>query len=333
VNDEKLVSVIVPAFNRLAWLAECIRSIDAQTYPAIELIVVDGASDDDVAGLISQIAWRRDPPIQIFRSDIRHGPGASREMGRQAAKGSYICYLDSDDIWMPEKVALQVAALETDEQAGMCTCICKVFSVLPLTGEEPVWLTSDQGHRSILPIVLQQRPWCTSACMWTRKAADAIGPWLPLIGGEDIAYELYAGAVDIQVAFVPQVLCLYRRQPGGEHLSFMEVIGLAVQQALALLYSQSILSEHSKLEDMATAHALAWNFFSTSNNLLAVGQDRLARVCLNAAVDLTSGRTLLGGSARMVRWLSRQRLDHAAGLSSRLFRRINRRPGVRYVSR
>ena len=104
-----LISVIIPAYNRERYLAEAIESVFAQTYPAIELIVVDDGSIDRTA----EVAKRY--PI-IYHYQPNGGIGAARNAGIALATGTYIAFLDSDDIWLPDKLANQMAAFAAAPQ-------------------------------------------------------------------------------------------------------------------------------------------------------------------------------------------------------------------------
>jgi glycosyltransferase involved in cell wall biosynthesis len=99
-----LVSVVVPTYNRAHLLPETLESIFAQTYPELEVIVVDDGSQDDTAGAIARFCDR----IAYLRQENR-GLAAARTAGQRRARGEYVAWLDSDDLWNPEKIALQVA--------------------------------------------------------------------------------------------------------------------------------------------------------------------------------------------------------------------------------
>lgn len=104
---EKLVSIIIPCFNAQRWLAEAIDSCLKQTYPHIEIIVVDDGSTDKSLDIIKsykdQIIWVSGP---------NRGGNYARNKGFTLSKGKYIQYLDADDYILPEKIATQVQALE-----------------------------------------------------------------------------------------------------------------------------------------------------------------------------------------------------------------------------
>lgn len=105
-----LVSIIMPAYNAAATIAQAIASATAQTHRAIEIIVVDDGSTDETAAIVAGIA-RGDQRIRLI-SQNNQGVSAARNRAIDAAMGQYIAPLDSDDIWHPEKTERQLLALE-----------------------------------------------------------------------------------------------------------------------------------------------------------------------------------------------------------------------------
>jgi glycosyltransferase involved in cell wall biosynthesis len=98
------VSVVIPAYNATNFLAETLASVFAQTVPPAEIIVVDDGSTDDTAGIA------RDLGVTVI-SRANGGISAARNTGVRAARSEYVALLDADDLWMPEKLEVQVAAL------------------------------------------------------------------------------------------------------------------------------------------------------------------------------------------------------------------------------
>lgn len=109
------VSVVIPTFNRGWILAEAIDSVLSQTYAPFELIVVDDGSDDDTAAVLAGFEGR----ITVIRQENR-GVSAARNAGAAASTGRYLAFLDSDDLWLPEKLAVQVDYLDCRPDAMIC---------------------------------------------------------------------------------------------------------------------------------------------------------------------------------------------------------------------
>ena len=110
-NLHKLVSVVIPCFNAQRWLKEAIDSCLQQTYPQIEIIVIDDGSTDNSLDIIKsygrQIIWESFPE--------NRGGCYARNRAFSLSKGEYIQFLDADDYILPEKIARQIDFLETTE--------------------------------------------------------------------------------------------------------------------------------------------------------------------------------------------------------------------------
>ncbi|MGL5077637.1 MAG: glycosyltransferase family 2 protein, partial [Waterburya sp.] len=111
----KLVSVIVPVYNVEDYIAQTINSVLNQTYPHFELLIIDDASPDRSLEICQQF---RDPRIKII-SQKNRGLAGARNTGIRHAQGDYLAFLDSDDLWLPEKLAQHIQHLESAPQVGV----------------------------------------------------------------------------------------------------------------------------------------------------------------------------------------------------------------------
>jgi Glycosyltransferases, probably involved in cell wall biogenesis len=109
------VSVITAAYNAAAHVAETIESVLAQTYQDFDYIVVDDGSSDETAEIVSRYA----PRVTMIRQE-NAGAGAARNRGIELAGGDYVAIVDADDVWAPDKLERQVAALDQHLTAGVC---------------------------------------------------------------------------------------------------------------------------------------------------------------------------------------------------------------------
>lgn len=112
-----LVSVIIPTYNRSRLLRLAIESVLAQTYPAIEIIVVDDGSTDDTAAMLEQYAGRL-----TYIRQANQGGTAARNAGLRAASGEYLTFLDHDDLMLPTKIERQVQMLNARPEIGLVHC-------------------------------------------------------------------------------------------------------------------------------------------------------------------------------------------------------------------
>ncbi len=111
------VSVIIPTFNRAGSILPALESVRCQTFENLEIIIVDDASEDATASLLESLD---DPRIRTIRHDQNRGAAAARNTGTRSALGPFIAFQDSDDLWEPDKLALQLAELERKKDARVC---------------------------------------------------------------------------------------------------------------------------------------------------------------------------------------------------------------------
>ena len=104
-----MVSVIIRTFNRAHSIAQAINSALQQTYNNFEILVVDDGSTDDTLRAVQSLS---DPRVHILRHDTNRGVGAACNTGIARAAGDYVAWLDSDDLWLPEKLQRQIAFLQ-----------------------------------------------------------------------------------------------------------------------------------------------------------------------------------------------------------------------------
>lgn len=101
--QQPLVSIVTPVFNSAIFLSSAIESVQNQTYKTWEHILVDDGSEDNSVAIIEKYA-ANDKRIKLLRLTFNQGSGPARNLAIKAAKGKYIAFLDSDDIWVPERL-------------------------------------------------------------------------------------------------------------------------------------------------------------------------------------------------------------------------------------
>jgi len=115
-----LVSVIVPAYNSGQFLPEAVASALGQTHKHLEVIIVDDGSTDDTPAVIRKLAAH--PKVRAVGQD-NAGPAAARNRGIEEARGEYVAFLDSDDLWLPEKTEKQLDLFRRNEALGLVYCL------------------------------------------------------------------------------------------------------------------------------------------------------------------------------------------------------------------
>jgi glycosyltransferase involved in cell wall biosynthesis len=158
-----LISVMIGAYNAAPYLGEAIESVFAQTHRPIELIVVDDGSDDGTADVALSYGDR----LRFVRQE-RRGNGGARNTAVEQATGDYFAFVDADDRFTPEKLALQLAALHADAELDMVFGHVREFVSPELTPELRAQV------RSPAPV----SPWAAPNLMLIRRASfGRVGPF------------------------------------------------------------------------------------------------------------------------------------------------------------
>ncbi|MEO8192971.1 MAG: glycosyltransferase [Gemmatimonadales bacterium] len=116
VTRPPAVSVIMPAYNSEAFIAESVRSVLDQTFDDLELIVVDDGSTDNT---VARLAEFGDPRLKLVQHDSNRGVSAAGNTGFRASTGTFVGCIGSDDVWLPTKLAEQMALIERDPAIGV----------------------------------------------------------------------------------------------------------------------------------------------------------------------------------------------------------------------
>ena len=208
------VSVVVTTYNQARYIEETLGSVFTQTYPACEVIVVDDGSTDDTPNRLSAFG----ESIRCIRQR-NQGVASSRNTGVFHAQGEYVALLDGDDVWEPEKLAVQIAAAREHPHSGLIVVDGVEFDdsgVLEpsLLRDVATELQLDEGqirtapyHRSLLR---RNDVWTVSQVMIPRDVLQQVGPSDPhLKCGSD--YDLYLRIAERHdVTFVKKRLVKWR---------------------------------------------------------------------------------------------------------------------------
>lgn len=125
--DDPLVSVVLPTYDRPTFLRSAVESVAAQTYPNVELIVVDDYSPTPAARTIDEDSLGSSITLRVLRGEENRGANAARNEGIQAARGEYVAFLDDDDRWEPEKLERQVEAFQQGGTDVGVVCVGQRF--------------------------------------------------------------------------------------------------------------------------------------------------------------------------------------------------------------
>lgn len=117
---QNLVSIITPAYNSDKYIDKTIKSVLAQTYPYWEMIIIDDCSCDDTAKIVLSYV-SKDPRIRYKKLEVNSGAAVARNTAMSMATGRFIAFLDSDDLWLPEKLSTQIKFMEEQDYKFSCT--------------------------------------------------------------------------------------------------------------------------------------------------------------------------------------------------------------------
>ena len=206
------VSVVIPTYNRGRLLCDALDSIEKQTLPVFEIIVVDDGSTDETSQLI-----RRYAKVKYIRQN-NAGPAAARNRGIREACGEYVAFMDSDDLWVPDKNEKQVAFMvrnpKVDISFGLMANVKeKSDDLIPVTGDDLIYQELRENAENItrmLEILIYDNVVPTPTVMIRRKCFDKAG-YFPeaMRQAEDYALWLQAARY-CRWGFIDSILLLRR---------------------------------------------------------------------------------------------------------------------------
>ncbi len=314
------VTVIIPVRNRPELLVDAVNSVRAQSYPAIEIILVDDGSTDETPAVIARLERMHPRVVRAARGPGR-GPGPAREVGRRMARGAFLQYLDSDDRLLPGKFAAQVRALREHPEADIAYGISRLVDAEGRVLKEPFKWT---GRRKayLFPDLLVDRWWCTHTPLYRRSLCDRMGPWSDLRYSQDWAYDARAGALCARLAFVPEAVSEHRQHAGARQTGGAQWLEARDQvRFFGALFGGARKAGVAR-EAAEMQHFSRW-VFAASRAAARAGDSDAARALYaiarmaarGAAVDLAAYRRLaaVAGWPRAARWLERFRGVRAPG--------------------
>jgi glycosyltransferase involved in cell wall biosynthesis len=264
-----IVSIVVPFYNQLEYLAECIGSVIIQTFDGWELIIVDDASTEEG---VDEILSGFDKKIRLIRHASNRGLGAARNTGFEAARGQLVLPLDSDDFLHPTFVARTLAALDKKPDAD---CVFTDFQLFGCSDE--VWKYSVRSPSEMLTVqwipgpgtVMYKRVWQAVG------GYDEVRP--PYCGNEDWDFWIAAVENGIKAVHVPEALYNYRRTSQSMSVS-------------TLLYYDYITRER-----IYRRHKSVFDRYGAEKQFRAVGYLRSATASLDRRKNFRAARLALRG--------------------------------------
>ncbi|WP_405420009.1 glycosyltransferase family 2 protein [Marinobacter flavimaris] len=204
MQKNPLVSIVTPTYNRSDFLPEAIESVLSQTYENLELIIVDDGSTDDTQALVE--SYQKDPRIRYFYQS-NQGQSAARNRGIAESRGDFICFLDSDNAWVPHKLERSLLAFERFPEAQV------VYGDNILIDENSVEIGRNNMRRhsgKITDRLLNDNFVSMNTTMTRRQCFDEMGGFNE---ADRIAedYELWLRfSTKFEFRYIPELLGFYR---------------------------------------------------------------------------------------------------------------------------
>jgi glycosyltransferase involved in cell wall biosynthesis len=266
------VSVVIPAYNAMAYLPAAVETVLNQTFSDFEVLIVDDGSVDPIAAWVAALT---DPRIQLIRQ-TNQGLSAARNTGIRQAQGDYVAFLDADDLWAPTKLAQQVQCLDADPNVGLVhTAMLLVDVQGRSTGRV---MTAELAGSVWSRLVIWNGIACPSV-MVRRDCFDRVGQFdqtLRSLEDWDMWLRL---AAEYEFAVIPAPLAYYRQVPHSmsKNCQVMEAsFHTLIEKAFR---SASPQQQHLKPQSYATANlCLAWKAIQSQPPDLTQAVDYWRRV-------------------------------------------------------
>jgi len=189
----ELVSIITPCFNSEKFLDDCIISVINQTYKNWEMLIVDDNSSDNSSSIINSYSKKDDRIKPLFLKD-NLGPASARNTAISISKGKYLAFLDSDDIWLPEKLKMQINFMKKNNYSFVFSS----YSVISSNETKPKYVISVPEKISYkkylkntiigcLTVVLDKEKFKNIQMPILRSSHD-MALWLDLLKEEEFAF-------------------------------------------------------------------------------------------------------------------------------------------------
>lgn len=259
MNEEPLVSVVMPFYNDRAYLPAALESYFSQTYANLEMVIVDDCSEFSPEALVSPAPKY---PVRIIRSGSRLGPGGARNLGIRQARGELIAFLDSDDIWMPEFIRKCVNVFSADKNTAWV-----YTDGYYIIDDKPVHKPNSRyfGFKHGLPVGRMVNEYHLRGYVFELMSANAVrrsaieeagffNENLKISEDWDFFRRL---AEKCHVNAINEPLVYYRKRPDGFHYSKLEKYVEVHSGILTQMYEkQGLLPE--RMADLRRAIALAY---------------------------------------------------------------------------
>ena len=213
---EPMISVVIPVYNSQSFIKETILTVVNQSFSNWELILVDDKSVDQsvsvIRNTIKELEQNRTiklGQIRLLEEVTNHGAYFVRNLGVDAAKGRYLCYLDADDLWKPEKLEMQLAFMQKNEIAFSFTSY-EFADTKGIGTGKVAWVPKELTYKKALKNTII----FTSTVMFDLTKIEKEMIKMPAIGSEDTATWWKILSKGYHAYGIHEVTTLYRRSEG-----------------------------------------------------------------------------------------------------------------------
>lgn len=277
-----MISVVIPTHNRADLLPRAIKSVQAQTWTDLEIVVVSDGSEDDTKAVVEALA-KDDDRIKFIEYFPARGGNIARNTGIENASGEYVAFLDDDDEFMPEKLEKQMAVMQSDPQIG-----------LVYTGVHIIYVNEDIAYSSI--------PKASGDLSKEILLDNIIGTTSTVMARKDVL--LKAGMFDVKLRALQDFdlwirvcqLCKIGHVP-EEMINYYNYTGTKQVSALTDKYIESFAYINNKYKDMMDALPAQQHLqkkynehMLLANKAMRNGDGKLARKYIKEALKIARGK-------------------------------------------
>jgi hypothetical protein len=289
-----LVSTIITVYNRPQLLRESVNSVLLQTHRPIEIVIVDDGSTDE-SGAVGRAFENQYPGVIRYVHQDNRGPAGASNRGLEFVTGEFVQFLDSDDLLMPEKFALQVAGLRAHPECGISYGYVREYALGQPWSGFPSRRTGHTFDR-LFPALLSGKIWPTPAPLYRRQVVDQNGPFLDVSIHQDWEYECRAAARGVRLHHCRHYLADFR---GAHHLEGRKKGGASGRklQEWALVLEHVVRSARAGSVAAGDLDALSRVAFRAARKCAAGGYEAEARRSLAIALETGTAfrRVLMSG--------------------------------------
>lgn len=253
------ISILMPVYKGERFIAQSIDSVLAQSYPDIELIIINDGSPDNSAAVIQP--YLADPRVKYIEQQ-NAGVAAARNAGIRAAAGEYIAVLDQDDLWLPDKLARQLEYLDEHPEIALVHSNIHFIDDVGERIPDPEWAWVAPTCGQVLPEMVQRNSICTCTVLMRKRALEQAGLFRQELAPAD-DWDLWLRiAARHPIGFVDAVTAYYRVHQGNESRNLLKM------QKAEIRVVETFIHEHPGAVGDAITRTKLFSLYSEAARLL-----------------------------------------------------------------